>query len=628
MFQIINRAGLIADLYPKTSITVERNNPLFNDNDKFFEDITYGFSVPDTEHNREFFGSGHLIEAENMVYEQDIQTVYSGGPFYAGKIAYSYTSGEFSALIKVNFGALASKVNVKMSEIFTGDSVPGYYNGAYMKTVCQNPLLYPYSFFPVYNEGWDESKGTTHFLVNPWDHASQSFSVIGSMERGDTTASCPYWKLKHYIVKVMQYLGFICAGTWMDDPESEKIYVYGRYAPFTLSIYDSTVFLPKKLTISEFFKLIRERFGIAFSFNLLEGVVSVQSGNSILASTEVIDISRYISEINEINVPEEDGFTITLVADDQDELFKDPVNKSEDVYIPTNRMIIGSGETEVEIKSSTLKSKTVDDYSMPATKQIVFRFPEDDIPEYPLRFMRYAGMKNVAGGKVFPQAEPMELNASDAKWYRFKNDTKPLKITASIPAHELLKIDGSKKIGITSKENAYKEAIVEKITFNIENNDDEYIETTFDCHTVVTNLKTPVTIEPVTTVLADGYRLPRFKAYYDLNETGLDHIDIDIYYEKETSDTGTDPGHVRIDSGTVLKSTDKWGVGGTTVNFPKVFAIRGSVVEVRVKTGTPKYAITAGTKVYFTHRDDYWHAALVGTNGAGTSDGRPIWIVF
>ncbi|MCX2473580.1 hypothetical protein OQZ33_04465 [Pedobacter sp. MC2016-05] len=623
MIQILNLSGLVADLYPETSITIERNNPLFNDDDKFFEDITYEFALPATENNKEFFSSGHLIEAENSVYELEVQTIANGTPFFAGNIAYTFNGGDFTATLKVNFGAVATKVkSARMHDIFTGDALPDYYTAAYMKTVCQNPAQYPFSFFPVYNESWDVSKGTTHFLVNPWDHASQSFSLIASMRRGDTTASGPFWKLKHYIEKAMQYLGFVCEGSWMNDPESDKIYVYSRYTPFTLSIYDSTVFLPAKTTIADFMKIIKERFNISFSFNLFGGVVRVQSGSSLLASTKSIDISDFITDINEISIPEKNGYTITLEADKQDLLFKDTVNTSDDEYVPTQRMVIGGGEINIEMKASTLKNKVIADYSMPATKQVTYTYLSDGVPEWPWRFIKYGGMKSVAGGKVFPQAEPMELTLADAEWYRFRNDSKYLKIVAMLPLYLLMEIDGSTKINVTSRENAYVQCIIEKITYNMENRDVEYIEATIDCHTVVANYKTPVLISPIDPVLESGIRV-----IADYNATGAASIDLEIYYAQ--SQDGSTGGIPRTDKATVLKSADQYGVGGSAVYFPPVATVRDSLVEFRVKTSVPKHAIIGGKKVFFTLKDGYYYTTgIVGSRGAGISDGRAIFIVF
>jgi len=628
MLQFINRLGFTADLYPDTSITIERNNPLFIDNDKFFEDITYDFTMPATENNKEFFGSGHLIEALNSVYELEVQTIYGGAPFYAGVMAYTVVGGEFSATLKINFGALATSIqNVKMCEIFTDDALPNDYTAAFMKTVCQNPSEYPFSFFPIYNEKWDKTGGTTHFTINNWDHAAQEFSLIGVTSR-DYTASCPFWKLKHYIIKTMKYLGFECTGDFINDSESDKIYIYTRLSP-ALKIYGSTIFLPGQLKISDFLKLVKERFNICFSFDLFSGTVNVQSGNSLLSSNKVINISDFIEDITEIRTPEQDGYTITLKADDQDELFKDPINTDETKYIPTNKVIVGNGAEEIEIQSSTLKSKLVADYSMPTTKQQVYIVPYDEIPNYPLRVLKYNGMKSVAGGKFFPEALPMELDMSDTTWYRFRNDSKPLKVTAKLPLYLLMQINPSVKLAITSKENAYSTTIIEKITFNIEDKEAEYIEATIDCHPVVANYSTPVTIEPFTTTLEEDKARPKFKALFDYSTTGLDEIEIELYYPN--GKTGTEAYAPRTDIGKILKTTDKGGANGYVVNMPLVYVPHGEEddTELRIRKGTPKYIIQNGIKRMFTSASGYVFIKSLNFGSRFTSqDGQPVWIVF
>ncbi|RYH21113.1 hypothetical protein EON65_21460 [archaeon] len=410
--------------------------------------------------------------------------------------------------------------------------------------------------------------------------------------------------------------------TWMNDPESDKIYVYSRYTPFTLSIYDSTVFLPAKTTIADFLKIIKERFNISFSFNLFGGVVRVQSGSSLLASTKSIDISDFITDITEIGTPEKNGYNITLEADKQDLLFKDTVNTADDEYVPTQRIIIGDGENEIEMKASTLKSKVIDDYSLPATKQVTYNYLVDGVPEWPFRFLKYNGMKSVSGSKVFPQAEPMELTLADAEWYQFRNDSKFLKVTALLPLYLLIQIDGSTKINITSKENAFMQCLIEKITYNLEDKDVEYIEATIDCHTVVANYKTPASIVPVEQVLESG-----IKVIADYRATGAETIDLEIYYAQ--SQDGSVAGIPRTDKATMLRSADQYGVGGSSVYFPPVATVRDSLVEFRVKTGIPKYAINGGKKVFFILKDGYYYTkGIIGSRGAGMSDGRAIFIVF
>jgi len=628
MLQIINKAGLTLHLFSDTFIPIERNNPLFLDSDTFGEDVTYSFSFPDDAYNKEFTRNGQLVEAENSVYELEVQTLFFGTTFFAGVLSYSYENLSFKGLLKVNLGAVGDKIKtVKVSEIYTGDVLPAQYTAANMLAVCANPNNYPYSFFPVYNEAWDPENKSTSFLVNAWDHESQKFQLIGRNNTNVNTASGPFWKLKYIIAKVMAFLGFECAGTWYESLESETIFIYTRIASMG-NIMDSLAYMPSDLLITDFLKICRDRHSLSFSFDLFNGRVTIKKGIDII-NDQPIDIRNYITEIFEIARPEVQGYNITLKPDDQDELFKDPVNPDENVFVPTNVLAIGNEEKPVEINCSTLKSKSVTDYSMPETKQVVFPTVTEDVPQFPLRFLTYKGMKSVAGGKVFPEAKPMELSLEDGKWFKFLNDSKKVRLKAAIPFFELIKIDALSKLTIISRENHYAHAIIEKIRYNLKNDEKELIEVDFDCRVINSGANTISVINPYETFLAEDAIRPRIKAYF--SSSSIANVAIEMYYEKAYDGTVADPGSVRIDAGAILQSTDKFGTGGKALVLPEVrVKLRNSPVELRVKSGVPKYAVVNNIKIPFQQRGDYWFAdnifsRLIGQNGI---DGRGVWIVF
>lgn len=628
MIEIRNAAGQLAELYPNTQITVEKNNPLFNEQDKLFEDITYPFKMPESDINKIFFSSGHLVEADNSIYELEVSCIVSGYSFFAGTLTFSFVNGEFETLLKVNFGALASKLKkVKMKEIFTQDALPSLYTAAYMKTVCQNPDQYPYSFFPVYNEKWDLYNYTTHFTINNWNHDTQEFSLI-SFNNRDYTLQVPFFKLKYTLVKLMEVLGFTASGSFVDDPEMDKIYIYNRinaYGPNKL--YDCFVYLPAKITPADFIKIIKERFKITITPDIIKGIVKIESASSILSNPNVLDLTEYLPAVEEIAIPETEGYTITLKPDSDDALWIDP-NQSQNKYVATNQLIVGDGGKTVELAASTLKSKTVSDYQMPTAKQ---NFSSAQL-EFQLRFLKYSGMKAVAGGKFFPQAEPLELSEADGKWWRFLNDSKKVKLTFYMPVAVLHNLQSTQRIGFKSKEGTYAEALCEKIIYNLKHNDEEYIQTTIEARTIVASYTTPITVRPINTVLDATKSNYTIRAFLNTAQTGLNNLIVSMYYTDDRVEIYSALTYVPITHyATIETSTDKYGVGGVGVNMPLVPPTVNTLTELRVFSGTvvPKYAILNGQKGLFTLRDGYYYNSTLFTNqGNPVGDGRGIWIVF
>ena len=628
MIEIRNSEGLTAHLYDNTSIEVEKNNPIFNDDDKLFEDITYSFSLPLSEQNKAFFNNGHLVEADSSVYEMNVFTIVSGLPFFAGSIRYSFVKAEYQALLKVNFGALKEKVStVKLCEIYTADAGNSY-NGAIMKTVCQNPLSYPYSFFPVYNEKWDKLSKATNFTVNPWDHASQSFLLPSrNNNEASNVATTPFWKLKYILIKTMNYLGFQCEGGFISDPDSEQIYIYTQLA-IGQNLLGSTSYLPRDLTIADFLKIIKSRFKISCSFNTFSGLVQIESGKSILSIENLMDLKDYVTSVDEISTNDLDGYSINLKPDNTDELFLDPLKDK--VSVPSSKMVINNGEKKIELDCSTLKSKAIADYSMPQTKQNMFIDGNADGLNWPLRFLKYNGMKSVAGGKVFPEATSMELTLEDGGFYKFLNDSKTLNLQAQIPVGVLSNINSAEKIGFYSNEGTYSVGVIEKISYSLGNDRAEFINAKIICRSLTTDYNTTIIIEPYLPQLGEEVSRPKFKAFFNTDVTGLTEVDFEVFY----------PYAIKVpmaigpvtDIGNILKSTDSYGAGGSNTNLNTIQTPRRSeygLPEIRVRNGDPKYIVIDGLKIDFTKGPNFsFVTAKRPDRPFNGYDGLPVWIVF
>jgi len=621
MIQIINEAGLTAHLFANTSISIERNNPLFLDNENYFEDITYSFSMPGNAWNKEFFKSGHLIESSNDVYELEVQTFVSGTSFFAGLLTYSLEENDFKALLKINYGALVSKAkNSIVTNITTLDG-RGRLNAdqtspALMKDTCLNPQNYPFAFFPVHNPSANNS------FVNNWDHSSQSFSLNSPI--------IAFYKLAYIFERILEYLGFEMAGSFFEDANNREIYIYGGIDG--LFIYSSLASIPPGITISDFFKMYKQRLNISISFNLLEGKAYIDSAKTLIAAREPIDLTTCISDITEIAPPEIVGYTLTLKPDDTDELFKIKIN-DEKQSAPTNQVIIGDGEKEIEMDISTLKERKVDNYVMPATNQPIY--PHND-----MRLIRFKGMKDVGDGKFFPEARAMEIGDDEIFYYKFLNDSKKVRLKALMNSSLTAQLTSFKKIAFKSREGFYTLAITEKVSYPIRNIKEDLIEVEVDCRTITLDSRTSVKIQPVIPAFNEIVGFAAFRAYY--SELAVSQIEYDLYYE-DWATREWPPGQSgpeenmpqksqgpRTVSGTITSSTDSYGVGGIVAITEFVESYNIAPIELRIKNAVPKYIVVFGKKYFFKQRDNYYYVSDHDFDVFGFDDqrGRGLLIVF
>jgi GH35 family endo-1,4-beta-xylanase len=616
MLQLINHLSQTADLYPDTIIPIERNNPLFNEGDEFFADITYGFKLPLTPGNQEFIKNAHLVEAANEIYAQGATLLADGTPLHAGILNNRITGNDIDALMKINFGAISQTLkSAKLSEIYTGDAQAIPYDRAYMLATCTEPKKYPCAFFPVYNEAWSGQENETRFVINHWDHDLQNFNLVGN------PATVPYFKLKYLLQKIGECLGFQLDGNWLRDPESEEIYVYTQVMS-SPNLNGSLTYLPQELTITDFLKRIKDRFGISCNFDMITGKMNVVAPNSAINTSNVQDLSDYVTSIDEISVPEQKGYSIVLKPDEGDELFLDQTAAKENTYSPTNRLIIGNNPEEIELECSTLKTKQFETYAMPAAKQLVY-FYSNRHETFPLRFLRYRGMKDVGGGKIFPQAESMELTLDDALWYKFKNESKQVKLKVTIPAHMLAKLKVYERISFLSKEGNYTIALPEKVSYNLSSGNSSYITATILCRTMVNSYVSDVQLiqykaEPSEDDGEDTGLIPTtYKAYFD--QKRMPYVDIEIHTKGARATS-----RPIIQKERISRSTDRFGTGGMIIAPPLVTSPNW---ELCIMTGVPKYAIVGGLKFYFSTGDGYYWLNMT-TLPRLPFDPQGVWILF
>lgn len=627
--EIRNSKGQIADLNDDTVINVDRNCALFSDDDKLFQDITLPISLPKTPSNLVFFGGGHLVDADNQLYQLPVQVIVNGTTFFNGTAEYNMKDDEFDVQLLVNYASVRDKLkNVLLSDIYDNEQVlPGTVSAIQdlMLQTCLYPERYDFAFFPVYNEYYAGS-GYQYPFTNFWNHGTQQFVYDGNEEAGPggpdqkTTRQSAFYKLKFWIKRVCKCLGFEAVGSFMTDADAEQIYLYTDVSTYI----SASLTIPYNISLEKFFKLLKQRFQIIVQFNALTGKANVISFKSMLRDTEVINISDYISEIKEIKTPTAKGYTVKLKPDASDVLFKDPNNPDE--FIPTNRMVVGDGEKEVSIEASTLKqANTNNDYFYPKTKHRTTYF-SNAASAQSIRFLRFVGFKPASGGKVFPTSFTMELGQDEALWYRFLNDGKQLKVIAYFPLTVLEQIDLSKKLFFVADDGTAVYAIVEKESFSLTNAQEELVRAEIICWSANFSPKTEVQFIATQTNAAQGDF--KAKAYFNFEgrievkiryPAGLRYYNSSGFPEALTADL--------VANGFIYKSTDRVRAGGTTVNLPYLSVLFDDFHLVEIQSSIKPVDVVYNGASHTTSSlvGNYW----VTKNFTGNLLGRFIfWLKF
>jgi hypothetical protein len=619
MINIINNQGLILELDPNTSIAVDRNNFLFSDGDKLLQDVTYAARAGLTPNNRIFIQSGHLAEADAKLYKLPCKVLVSGQPFYAGVFAYKITNNQIEFTLQVNFGTISKLVKlIRLNELYTNDALPPYTVSAefeaYMKATCVTPENYPHVFFPVANNAWSTNGGGLP-LMNNWDIASQQFDIIPSLV-GTKTIQVPFYRLSYVLKKIFECLGFDATGGYFEETISKNQYLYTRTGAVIQNNSAMSYHLPA-ITISDFLKLVADRLKLSFEFDLLNKKVIIETPNSVLNSRVFNDITNYVTSIKEISVNEKQGYTVTLKVDEDDATMNSGTPENP-LYRPLYKLVVGDGGNNIEVDFSSLKNGVGTGYIFPACSQS-FKVPflPYELDTWQLKLLEYTGMKSIGGGNFWPEARPVELNDSDALWYRFLNDSKKVKIEAAIPVLMLSEMKASQKIKFKSKEGAMLFAVPEKISYNLSNRKTEYINVSITARTLVTSYSTNYNIEKITDQ-ADIFGTIRYKAYFDPDIHGISEVEA-----LRIATIGTET----FTSTTVTVPTDIRGMGGEVgLITPLIFnndPVGNS--QLRVYNLTPKYVVGGGRRFDFLPGAGFYYIQL--TQQIFT-DPLPLWIVF
>lgn len=602
-------------------IPVERNNPLFNDADKFFQDIVYPGKAPLSPRNKAFFKNGQLVDAPNSAYEFNVQVKVRGFHLLSGTLSYKVADEAYDFTLKVNYGAVAKKAQTtRLPEIRSNDSYLPTLTEAQWKThlkdTCQNPQNYHYAFFPVKNN-YQVAPYANYGYTNYYDFASQSFPLKapadGVHDEGFnwTTSNTPFFKLTYIVKKVIEYLGFQADGSFF-NADNDKLYIYNRYdvnrgiggaAPIapSMNIYSSMTFMPN-ITIADFFKLLRLRLRASFSFNLENTTVLVDNIEESLSRKKVIDIDQFIESVTEIESAKKKGYTVTLKPDPENPLYSIG-GKS----YPTNRLVIAEGGEEIEIDCGTLKQTE----SGPTTNQeLRIMWPPQQNNDFttsntwPLLLLKYNGMQPKQVGPVnsfYPTAEAFDLTLKDSVYFEFLNNAKKLSITANIPPAELKKVNNHNGVIVfTSKEGAKTPALIEKMNYDLANK--SLLKVKMNVLTLELN-EYPARVEllaatgqsPISTNTMDLYKIYFDPSKHNFTKVQPEYVIPGMTTSCDTIDVPTDSGGAGGQIGLVTR------IGGP-------YATNG--YQVRVREAQPQYAERFGVKYYFTKAANYWYTNI------------------
>ncbi|WP_128544093.1 hypothetical protein [Larkinella soli] len=524
MIEIRNLEGETLQVNPGQRLTIEQASTLMTD-DELPGSFSYPISFPLNDANRRFLQYAYRPDALEARMELPVQVRLEGHLYRRCTFRYRIQDGKGDGFLKIDSGELGEKLRKQTLleaipdaidlgvglTITNGIAVPG----AMKLYATLDPGREPFTFFPVRNEGFMEP--VTEFNstklawyqrqdgINAYNTFSSSFVVDTPLKLG--FHAVPFFYLRWVLDRLMRGLGYRLEGDWIDLEETSRLVIFNQTAMMSASRSGSPfriqagMHLPD-MTVSDFLRAIRQKYGLTFVFNAQAGVCRIRTFDSLRRQVELVDLSPYQLKGYSIEDGEQKGYSILEGIDEKDKLFQNPAGE----ILKPQPMVIGAGLTEVQLKVGSTKMTTWNSQLVPHVNQPgnlideIYkesdRYLENGKRPYPmaLRLLSYRGIfNNVLNGTTYPSAngEYTQLTGRYGVWqgglrsyYFFRDNTRKAEVRLLLPMAQLGKLNLDDRVGLRLEDRALTPFLINRWQFEAAESDSVLMR--LECQTLPT----------------------------------------------------------------------------------------------------------------------------------------------
>ena len=427
MLRIQSESGHMLQLEPDLSVELELNSWLLADSDELPGSFSYPISFPLSENNRRFVGHSHLPESRPR--EQKVSVWVNGVMLKQASLAYKIEKSAASGYLKIDAGEIASRIRGKFLHEALSDK---YYYGSSMSNLAllmkaaatAAPGDYPFTFFPMSNSIF--APEARDFTTIP---GYQQFKIINAWNGTNFVVAkdrhiVPFLYLTYVIKKACEFFGFTATGSFLQHPEIQQMVIYNSQT-LSLSLVEIQPGIRQSLgmhvpymTISDFFRALRDDFGVGIFFDTGKMECAFELYDQMRDQEAFQDFSPYLLKGYDNEQPDEKGYQLTSYQDSEDGYYKsyEPVTYS-----------IRNGEKSVKAKIGTLQMQRLPNLEAGARSWLVpvasqkgnlaqpffreatdyFNLVPDHKNGFGLRLLSYRGMQPDDGGVNYPYGTSM-----------------------------------------------------------------------------------------------------------------------------------------------------------------------------------------------------------------------------
>ncbi|MEZ0485451.1 hypothetical protein [Fibrella aquatica] len=382
MIDIRNQAGLSLLLSEGSTLTLEQAAGLL-DTDTLPGGFSYPLTFPlhDCPPNQAFVHQTHRPAASGAM-ELAVRLLVDGGLYRNAILRYRVDNGKGSGTLRLDYSAATdelsqlSLVEALSDPVFLGAMNPGQM-ATRMGQIAQLPIgSFPLTFFPLRNEHFMDEEFTAQRIpdlpagfsyarpnyVNEVD-ANGAFltdSLTGSLAR----PIVPFFFLSWVVGQLLGKFGYRMAGNWAGDEGVKRLVIINMTAIRStarsgvspdgtnqISEYWAKpgLHLPE-VSVGEFLKSIRERYGLFFRWDSRSRVCYVDRFSDLLLQPAVdLRQARYL-EPGSVSDAARAGYSVFEYVEGSDALQKGVDNQP--VVIPP--VVYGDGKTPVKLRVGTV----------------------------------------------------------------------------------------------------------------------------------------------------------------------------------------------------------------------------------------------------------------------------------
>jgi hypothetical protein len=386
MIAITNDSGQTLQLTVGQNL-VTRQAVAWLTDDELPVEASYPLDAPLNDNNKQFLGYSYRPDSALPAQSIPVTVTLEGVLYRRCIFAFKVQNGKLNGFLKIDATDAYEKLRkITLLEAFPdvirlGTGIIDAVNNVTpnladrMKAIAALPVgEFPLTFFPVRNEGfWEESLDNVKLpgfvkqtYVNVWQLlpiGGHGFRMDGGFVNGEKGCPVvPFFYLSWVLTKIMQLAGFRIESSWLASEDVQRIVIFnqtaidGNIGPIFSDpggilqghLVTAGMHLPD-MSVSDFLKAIKGRFGLVFDFKQNERVVYIEQFVRQVAVGPSIDLTEFQSGHYDTSDPDGKGFAVAEFIDEQDVLYKDQKGN----IIRPDALIVGKGQTDVPLKVGT-----------------------------------------------------------------------------------------------------------------------------------------------------------------------------------------------------------------------------------------------------------------------------------